>query len=653
MHTEAFAKIGTVQKLATSSNTFYHRVHRDFSYLCELCVLCGKKNHALLPRSERCPKIRIFLVAVSLLFMSSLGALSYTASISGVSDPVLEEAMKKGSLTFSSSDKNVPSLNALRLRADSDIDRINTVAIYNGYFDCHIQPTIVEQTVPNVDFQIRPGKKFTFGQLAIIWSDQDLVTNDLRHNGEDSLSLAKGPTPKDAPSYRSGAPATGKAIIAIDTELIRALRSRAFAFARITSKEVVADRASGTVDCSIVVQTGPIVRFGGTSIIGNRDVKPKFFHSNQEWKPGDLYSPKLLEKTENSLQQSGLFQSAQVEEAKELGADSTLPMTINVTEAKPRTIGAGLSYTTTYGAGVSAEWEHRNMQGIGRKLSFDVELWQKMRTASATYTVPHFRGADQSLVWILEHDHQNYLPFTSSAVKGSSLIDRQLTPRTGGVYGLCLERLESTGIIGHKIWYLVKTPLQLKWSNANSPLDPTKGFFVNVRLTPSYQFYSPHYTYLIQTTTLAAYRSICKDAVTFAVRAGLGNIVGASEHAIPLPDRFFGASQNSLRGYKTGSVSPLNKNKEPTGGRSMLTGSFEIRTRTQKGLGWDGFYDVGNVYKKSVPDAERHPLLHSIGLGMRYATPIGPLRLDLAFPLNRRRHIDPLFQLYFSIGQAF
>jgi translocation and assembly module TamA len=141
--------------------------------------------------------------------------------------------------------------------------------------------------------------------------------------------------------------------------------------------------------------------------------------------------------------------------------------------------------------------------------------------------------------------------------------------------------------------------------------------------------------------------------VTFAARLGIGNIFGASRHAIPLPDRFFGGSQNSLRGYKTGSVSPLNSHREPIGGRSMLTGSLEIRTRTQKGLGWVLFYDVGNVYRGIIPHAERHPLLDSLGVGVRYTTPIGPLRLDIAFPLKRRRHIDSFFQFYFSIGQAF
>ncbi len=611
---------------------------------------------AILRKTTAHGVLRCFFVMLAMAIVvapAPVAALSYTAELTGIEDPELQEAMERASSTISSSNKTVPSFNALKLRTANDVERLKNVAKYYGYFDCRIETRLTPDPTPAVTFDIQLGPLFSFGQLTIDWNDRDMVIDDLTQRKDSALASLKGPTLKDVPSFRAGEPATGKAIVAFDTELVRALRSRSFAFARVVSKEVVVDKSSHIVDISIVVQTGPIVRFGTTKIIGAEKVQPEFFSINQGWTEGQLYSPILLEKTENTLQRSGLFQSVQVEEGNDLENNWALPIIINVTEAKPRTVGAGISYTTTYGAGISAQWEHRNMQGLGRKLSLNVELWQKMRMASVSYTFPHFQRDDQSLIWILEYDHQNYLPFTSSAITGSGLINRQLTKRTNIVYGLSLERLESTGIIHHKLWYLAKAPLQLKWSNANAPLDPTKGLAVNLRLTPAYQFNSPHYTYLIETASLAVYQSLWQDAITFAVRAGIGNIIGASNHDIPLPDRFFGGSQNSLRGYKTGYVSPLNQRREPIGGLSMLTGSFEIRTRTQKGLGWVAFYDCGNVYRHVVPDPHRHTVLQSVGLGIRYATPIGPLRLDIAFPLNRRRHIDPFVQLYFSIGQAF
>jgi translocation and assembly module TamA len=579
-------------------------------------------------------------------------ALPYTATIEGVVDASLREAMENASLTIVPAEKNVPSFNALRLRANDDASRLTNVAVYYGYFDCHVTPTIKDGPMPQVTFEVQLGSRFVFKTITLTWSDEDMVRADLEHRTSEQLPHIKGPNPKDIPSIRTNQPATGKAIASADADLTKALRSRGFAFTKVVSKQVFVDRASGLVDVAIDVQTGPIVRFGQTTIIGATDVKPVVFTVNQEWKAGDIYSPVLIEKTETALQRSGLFQSVQIEEARDLGENWTLPVTIYVTEAKQRTVGAGVCYTTTYGAGVTAEWEHRNIQGKGRKLSADLELWQKMRIASLSYTIPHFKRLDENLIWILEYDHQTYLPFTSSAINGSALVDCQWTPKTDFVYGIRLERLESTGIIGHQHYHLFKVPLQLTWSNANSPLDPTKGTSVNIHLTPSYQFRPPHYHYLIHTTSLAAYTSIAENTITFAARLGLGDIFSSSGRSIPLPDRFFGGSQNSLRGYKTGSVSPLNHQRKPVGGRSIATGSFELRTRA-KALGWVAFYDVGAVYREIVPRIAHHPLLQSVGIGLRYTTPIGPLRLDIAFPLQRRKGIDPWGQIYFSIGQAF
>ena len=585
------------------------------------------------------------------LLSSALFCVPYTAHVSGAMNPSLRTAMEKASLTISAAEKETPSRNALRLKALNDVERLNAVAIYNGYDDCRIDPSISDDAILAVTFNVTLGERFSFGTLTIDWSDRDLVADDLSRQGQ--MKLARGPTSEDVPSFIPGSPATGKAILEIDAGLIKALRARAFAFVKIVSKKVLVDRLAHRVDIALVVQTGPVTRFGPTQILGACGVQSAVFAANQTWKEGDLYSPAPLEATEVALQHSGLFQSVQVEEAKDLGNDWSLPIAINVTESKPRTIEAGLNYTTTYGAGISAEWEHRNIQGLGRKLSADIELWQKMRTASLSYTLPAFGRRNQNLIWVLEYDHQHYLPFSSSAYKFSPLIDEQLTPTTDFVYGLCFERLESCGIIGSRLYHLVKIPLLLKWSNANSPLDPTKGFSFNIHVTPSYQVLEPHYRYFIHASSLSAYHSLADDRITFAGRVGIGNIIGAGKKTIPLPDRFFGGSQNSLRGYKTGSVSPLDAHHEPEGGRSILTGSFEVRTRTTKGLGWVAFYDVGNVYKLTIPNVRNRQLLQSVGVGLRYSTPIGPLRLDVAVPLQRRRNIDPAFQIYFSVGQAF
>ena len=194
-------------------------------------------------------------------------------------------------------------------------------------------------------------------------------------------------------------------------ELIVTLRSNGFAFCKIVKNEIVADRSSHQVDVHITVQTGPVVRFGYPVIYGAPHIKEEAFKPYFEWKTGEFYSPKLIEKTESSLQRTGLFQSVQIDEGDSLSDDWMIPMYVRVTEAKQRTISAGISYTTTYGPGVSGGWEHRNIGGLGRKLSAQMQFWEKMRSATLSYTVPNFARDDQNLTYVLEYDQQHSSPF--------------------------------------------------------------------------------------------------------------------------------------------------------------------------------------------------------------------------------------------------
>ena len=137
----------------------------------------------------------------------------------------------------------------------------------------------------------------------------------------------------------------------------------------------------------------------------------------------------------------------------------------------------------------------------------------------------------------------------------------------------------------------------------------------------------------------------------FAAKLTLGTILGASQHEIPPPERFYAGSESTLRGYRYLTVSPLGHHEKPLGGRSMFIYSLEFRSRIGENLGLVFFYDIGNVYRKALPEF-RERMRQSAGVGIRYYTPIGPLRLDIAVPLNKR-HIDNSLEAYFSIGQSF
>jgi translocation and assembly module TamA len=121
---------------------------------------------------------------------------------------------------------------------------------------------------------------------------------------------------------------------------------------------------------------------------------------------------------------------------------------------------------------------------------------------------------------------------------------------------------------------------------------------------------------------------------------------------IPADERLYAGGGGSIRGYAYQSVGPLDEDDDPIGGRSVLELSAELRMKLTDRIGLVTFLDGGSAFESTFPDSSEK-LQWAAGLGFRYFTAIGPLRLDVGFPLNRRTDIDDAFQIYVSIGQAF
>ncbi|MDP1879860.1 MAG: outer membrane protein assembly factor, partial [Parachlamydiaceae bacterium] len=263
-------------------------------------------------------------------------------------------------------------------------------------------------------------------------------------------------------------------------------------------------------------------------------------------------------------------------------------------------------------------------------------------------------------IWLLDGHHNHNKSYTETTFSFSGIIERKVSERLQISYGGMYKILRSMHSANNGIFDLIKVPLQLRWTNADSLLDPTRGMTVQLRATPSLQIRNPRFAYSINTFTGTHYQSLRKDhSVIFATKLTVGSIFGASNHDIPPPERFYAGSENTLRGYRFLTVSPLGRRDKPLGGRSLLIYTLELRTKIQKNFGLVFFYDIGNVYKNFFPNLKKG-ILQSTGLGIRYYTPIGPVRLDIAFPLNRRKklehrhgHIDSVMEAYFSIGQSF
>lgn len=570
--------------------------------------------------------MRIY-VAITLAFIilscSALSADGYTTTIE-CEDKTLKKALMLHSQTLLLKDKTTPS--ALRRRAQNDKERFEELAHYFGYYSAKITFSIHDAEVA---FHCNLGPKYLLKSFSITGID-----------------------PPQVVKLKIGQSISTQEIIDAENSLLWQLKKAGYALCTITKRDCVANTEEHSLAITIHVEPGPLLHFGPSTIVGTESVLPETVNKYITWKEGAPYSPVDIEKTQNNLEKTGLFSSVIITEEHENIKNNLVPLTLNVQESKHRSVGAGIAYTTAYGPGVKAQWENKNLRGLGDRLTFRTELWQKYQTILLSMTRPHFHDCDQDLIYVAEYDKLKNIAFDSRSYNLSAIVQKRISANTEAMTGLRLEWLHSRNFEGSNFYRLFKLPMQLKWSSANNLLDPTKGQTYNIKLTPSTNFMRASFFYVIHTSTLSGYHSLFNNRLTLAAKVVFANIMGAGRNTIPPPDRFYGGSENVMRGFRAYTISPLHDKRIPIGGRSMLAGSLEARIRTAGDLGYVCFYDVGNVYKRNVPELNIHQF-HSVGLGLRYSTPIGPLRFDVAVPINRRHNIDPSFQIYFSIGQSF
>lgn len=590
--------------------------------------------------------LRLFYLIVLWLPLQLAAAEAYIVRFEGISEIDTLSLLQSGSQLVASQDNPPNTLAALRRRAEADIQNILQVLQSKAYYGARVKVKINSSTDPiEVSFLIDTGPVYPLADFRILLLEHEdgpcspiALYNmiKLKHLG---IALNQPAYPED--------------ILDAEDAVLERLGNKGYPFAKIIKRDVIADQAKHAVFVTLHISSGPLTYFGPVTIIGQKTIRTRFFEKKLAWCDGDRYNPKRIAETQELLEGTGLFRSVSITPAEEMTPEGTLPITIEVSEAKHRSIGFGLNYMTQFGPGVAMEWEHRNYNGEGQLLSISADIWQKMQQATIRQVTPDFGRPRQDLIWLGEYGYEKTKGFSESFASFSGLLERQLNKRTTISFGGMYKYLRSQHSDNNRSFNLLKAPLQLRWSNANNALDPTQGKSFHLKITPTLQILKPSFAYCINTFTGTWYQALTQDERwVLATKLMLGSIIGASRHEIPPPERFYAGSDNTLRGYHYLTVSPLNEKNDPIGGRSLAIFSLETRFRLNENFGGVFFYDVGNVYGNAFPEFS-HKQLQAIGSGIRYYTPIGPLRLDIAFPLNRRPHLDSAFQVYFSIGQAF
>lgn len=597
---------------------------------------------------------RLFIFISSLTICArGFGVESYTVEFQGIEDGKTYELLHTASQLVSLQ-KSPPSTTiGLRRRAENDVNNIIKVLHSQAYYNAHVHLEFDLLDEPaKIYFKIDPGPQYPLIDFELL--------ADVEGNNAFPLSTIT----LNELGVELGRIAYPRVILKAENALEELLKCNGYPFARVTKQEVIADQTEKNVSVKLFVDSGPRAYFGPLAITGSERVKRAYFNKKLFWREGDIYSPNKIQYTQNALELSGLFSSVSIVYPDEVLEDHSLPITIEVKEGKARSIGFGANYETQRGFGISAEWAHRNLTGMGDRLSFQTSLWMTKQYALLSYVVPDFGMPKQDLVWAADYLREKDIGYTETSYSLSGMLVRQVNKCFNLSYGLMYKHLIDTDIHEsrtpctpkrrHETFDLFKSPIFAYWNRSDSILDPTTGYKIGIRAIPSYKFVGAQRFYSINILSGSIYIPLdVNRRSVFAFQTTLGTIPGPIKTEIPRSELFDAGTDTLLRGYKYKSVSPLNKDNKPTGGKSMLIYTAEYRYHFTKNFGAVLFYDFGNVYSSTLPELDKK-ILQSVGLGVRYYTPVGPIRLDAGFPLNPRKGVDtsPL-QIYLSIGQTF
>lgn len=563
-------------------------------------------------------------------------AFAYQVSFEGnLPEEVFETATAISQLE-SECDRPPPTLFTLKKRAEGDKKTLLQVIHAFGYYEGGIEIDyfgVFPDTTVRIFF--KPGPVYTFDSLCILDEEGDPLCID-------TSELA----------VQIGCPARSDMILDAQDQILEKIACWGYPLSSIVDREVIVDQESKRVSVTYVVHPGPIAYFGPLEIEGLCKVRRGYINRRILWSEGELYNPNQVSCTNAYLQESGLFSIVTVHPSDTVDEEGDLPMLIRVEEKKYRHIGAGVSYSTDESAGVMAQWSHDNFSGWGDTLSLSGEYSKIIKRATLLYGMPDFFRKDRDLLYSAEVRREDTVGFTERELSFLLRISEKINDCFSFNYGGRYERLLSTKSDNDSNYHLLSAPIQVRWDTSNRLLNPTRGITIAYFGTPYKAVLNSHISFFRQELFAATYHPILPSgSILLALSGQLGSIVGQSRFSIPAPKRFYAGSSTGLRGYKYLSVSPLS-GKKPIGGRSLIIGSVEPRFRILDKLYLATFYDIGNVYDSSFPRLNKK-LLRSTGVGIRYLTPLGPFRLDIGFPLDKRKGIDKTFQIYASLGQTF
>ncbi|MBK8174167.1 MAG: outer membrane protein assembly factor [Rhodospirillales bacterium] len=582
---------------------------------------------------------------------------AYTVTIEGVEDGGLSDLLERSSQLIALKDNAPASEAGLVRRITDDLERFRIVLRAEGYYDSTIEYRIDRTAIPaNITVVIDTGRGYRLTHYDVTFSDGSSPDSSgpTTQPSAEPIPPPPPPPPLSNLGLKLDARVRSAEILMAEKRIFAALADAAYPFAKLIDRRVVVDHRDQSVSVDVAIDPGPFCRFGAVSFVGLIGVHEWYVRSLVPWKEGEPYDQRKVDAFRGTLAKSGLFSSVVVNPAKTIADNGTVPISVETIEGNQHSIGAGAKYYTSEGPAGEVFWEHRNMFGASEDLRITLEVGQIRQQATVDVIKPDVYRPEQDLLGEVKATRQKTDAFDELGASILAKIRRPLSEHWTGSAGGSLEwsqlNNDEDGTITST---LLGIPGTLERDTTDDPLDPRRGMRLRVDETPYTGWSDQAAHFLVSSVGASSYLPLSENKrYVLATRAKIGSIVGASRGDIPSNKRLYGGGGDSIRGYEFQKVGPLDDSEKPLGGRSLFEASAELRAMVWGNLGLVPFVDAGQIYTPVVPDFSEN-LQWAAGLGLRYLTVVGPVRVDFAFPLNPREHVDDLFQFYIGLGQAF
>jgi len=453
--------------------------------------------------------------------------------------------------------------------------------------------------------------------------------------------------------------ARAEPVLAAQDTLRTALHNAGYAFATVSAPLAVADTAHETLNVTYIVNAGPRVNIGPVNFAGLERADPDFLRRHLNIPKDQRYSDTGIEAARNSLLGLGVFSSVTALPQQTPDAHGDVPILFRVTEQKRHAVTLGGAYATDSGVTVSASWEDRDVFRHAETLTLTVAasgLGGTGNTApgydvKGVFAKPDYYARGQTLTLALEGLKESLTAYSRTALLANAGLTRPITKHLTFGYGLGFVTESVLQEDVRRNYVLVQLPVTLTYDTTDSALEPTRGVRANLDLTPTRPIIGDAGIFVIAQASASTYFAVENDSRgVLALRALLGTIQGATQFQVPPDQRFYAGGSSTVRGYTYQTVGPLFPDDNPEGGDAIDAGTIEFRQHVFKNFGIVPFVDAGQVSAGSAPF--KGNLSVGAGLGLRYYTGIGPIRVDFAVPLKRTAGSGS-FGLYIGLGEAF